>query len=398
MSHRRSWREPDGPAEHTSVMTDEPRYHSSGQFTLDQVSQDQRLGQFSLEDPAMAPLWLVQAALELGALGASLRLGRTQVSLMLRHKGPMAEPEGIARARRIWPELSHSQEGDLCRWVFRRRIGGAQLHREKIWLQQRARFCPIPFKVNGYLLQPENFVWQTHHQGLMPGGYHLAEFYEPGSGVALFRPDGAASGGLINTAHTYWRETPEGVEPLRWWMPWRVAGQVARLKLCQGFRAGWVALLLGEPGHSSQALAVHCGVVVAEIPLDWPELPGLCLIFDASQRPVDLSGLKLVQTLDLQGWLQQRRGQLAEWVVGRLPRWGGQGRGHGVNSRQNRKEAGVLLSIWAGTLLTGVAVYLPLPLLGLPWIVWHHHSRKQIFQRWRERLQELAEVRSEPDR
>ena len=101
----------------------------------------------------MAPLWLVQATLELGALGASLRLGRTQLSLMLRIKGAVAEPEGVARARRIWPELSYSQEGDLCCWVFRRRGGRAQLHREKIWLQQRARFCPSPFKVIGYLLQ-----------------------------------------------------------------------------------------------------------------------------------------------------------------------------------------------------------------------------------------------------
>ena len=375
-------------------MTDDARYHSSGQFTLDQASQDQRLGQFSLEDPALAPLWLVQAAVELGA-SASLRLGRTQVSLLLRHSGPVTEPAGIGRARRIWPEVSYHQQGDVCSWVFRRQIGRGQLEREKKCLQQRARFCPIPFKVNGYLLQPENFLWQSRQQGLMPSGYHLAELYEPGRGVALFRPDGGASGGRINTAHTYWRETPEGVEPLGWWMPWRVAGQVARLKSCQGFRAGCVALFLGEPGHGSQALAVHHGVVVSEIPLDWPELPGLCVIFDASQRPVDLSGLKLVQTLDLQAWLQQRRAHLAEWVARRLPQWGAEGRGHGVNSRQNRKEAGALLSIWAGTLLTGVAIYLPLPLLGLPWIVWHHHSRKRIFQSWRQRLQELGEGQSE---
>lgn len=375
-------------------MMDEARYESSGQFTLDQASQEQLLGQFALEDQALAPLWLVQAAAELGA-PASLRLGRNQVSLMLRHSQAGVEPEGIGRARRIWPEVSRHQQGEVCSWVFRRQIGRGQLEREKKCLEQRARFCPVPFKVNGYLLQPENFLWQTRHQGLMPAGYHLAEVYEPGTGVALFRPDGGASGGRINTAHTYWRETPEGVEALRWWMPWRVAGQVARLKPCQGFRAGWAALLLGEPGHSSRALAVHQGVVVAEIPLEWPELPGLCLLFDASLRPVDLSGLKLVQTLELQGWLQQRRQQLAGWVASRLPQWGVEGRAHGVNSRQNRKEAGTLLSIWAGTLMTGVAIYLPLPLLGLPWIVWHHHSRKRIFQSWRQRLQELGEVRSE---
>lgn len=375
-------------------MQDEALYHSSGQFTLDEAGQDQQLGQFSLEDPALAPLWLVQAAAELGA-PAGLRLGRTEVSLMVRHTGPLVEPAGIRRARRIWPEASFHQQGDVCSWVFRRRVGRAQRTREKQWLQQRAPFCPIPFKVDGYLLQPENFVWQTHHLGLMPRGYHLAEIYEPGTGLTLFRPDGVASGGRINTAHTYWRETPSGVERLRWWMPWRVGGQVARLKPCQGFRAGWAALLLGEPGHPSQAVAVHQGVVVAEMPLDWPELPGLCLLFDASSRPVDLSGLKLVQTLELQGWLQHRREQLAEWVALRLPEWGAEGRGHGVNSRQNRKEAGALLSIWAGTLLTGVAIYLPLPLLGLPWIVWHHHSRKRIFQSWRKRLQELSGGRGE---
>ena len=372
-------------------------YHSSGQFTLDEAAQNERLGQFSLEDPALAPLWLVQAAVALGAAGASLRLEPRQISLLIRRTGPLVEPEGIVRARKIWPEVSYRQQGDVCNWVFQRNLGRAQLQRERKWLEERARFCPIPLKLNGYLLQPENFVWQARAGGLMPAGYHLAEVYSAasGPGVSLFRPDGQSRGGRINTAHTYWREIADSVEALRWWMPWKVAGQVARLKACQGFRAGWVALFLGEPGHGSKALAVHQGVVVGEIPLSWPELPGLCLLFDASYRPLDLSGLKLVQTLDLQGWLQERREELGRWVSSRLALWGSEGRDHGVHSRQNRKEVGALLSIWAGTLLTGVAIYLPLPLLGLPWIVWHHHSRKQIFQSWRQRLQELGEGQSE---
>lgn len=78
------------------------------------------------------------------------------------------------------------------------------------------------------------------------------------------------------------------------------------------------------------------------------------------------------------------------WRLGCRP--GDRNRGHGVISRQNRKEAGAFLSIWSVTVIAGVAVYLPLPLLGLPWIVWHHQSRRHIFQVWRRRLQELSGV------
>ncbi|MBX3169932.1 MAG: hypothetical protein KF760_21185 [Candidatus Eremiobacteraeota bacterium] len=369
-------------------MNEEAFYHSSGQFTLERAVHDQRLGRDSLEDPALAPLWLVRAAVGLGASGASLRLSGRQVRIQLRCAPEARRPNWLERL-----PLSEERHQDVLTWTWPRPASRTLIRRESLFLRQRARFCPIPLKLNGYILQPEVFAYQAPGSELMPRGYHLAEFYFAGSGISVFRPDGDQAAGRVNSSHTYWREGE--MSALRWWMPWRVAGQVARLKSCRGFRCGALGVLSAQPGQRSRALAVHQGVLAAEMELDWPELPGLCLVFDASAFPVDASGLKLVETLELRGALLDYRARLGQWVAARLESWRPENRGHGVISRQNRKEAGAFLSIWGVTVMTGIAVFLPLPLLGLPWIVWHHRSRRRIFQVWRRRLQELEAARAE---
>lgn len=369
-------------------MSEEAYYHSSGQFTKEPASHAQRLGPESLEDPALAPLWLVRAAVAMGATGASLRLGRQQVRMQLRCAPQARRPGWLERL-----PLSEERHQDVITWTWARPGSRALLRREADFLRRRARFCPIPLKLDGYLLQPEVFAYAPTSSGLMSGAYHLAEFYFAGGGISVFRPDAAQAVGRVNSPHTYWREGE--MTGLRWSFPWRVAGQVARLKSCAGFRCGGLAVLTVQPGQAGLALAVHEGVLVAEMELDWPELPGLCLVFDASAFPVDASGLKLVETLELRGSLLDYRQRLGQWVSSRLASWRPENRGHGVISRQNRKEAGTFLSIWGATVMTGLAVYLPLPLLGLPWIVWHHQSRRRIFQVWRQRLQELDVTRTE---
>ena len=369
-------------------MGEEALYHSSGSFSVAPAARDQRLGPESLEDAALAPLWLVRAAVAMGASGASLRLGRQQVRMQLRCSPSAQRPGWLSRL-----ELREERHQDVLTWIWERPATRGCLRRERQWLRQRARFCPVPLKLDGYILQPEAFAYAPPGSKLFPHAYHLAELYWPGQGVSVFRPDAAQSGGRINSSHTYWREGE--TRPLRWWMPWRVAGQVARLKACQGFACGAVAALVATPAQKSLAVAVHNGVVVAELPLDWPELPGLCLVFFFFFFPEDVSGLKLVDSLELRAALLDSRLQLGEWVASRLDSWQPESRGHGVTSRQNRKEAGAWLSIWGATVMTGIAVYLPLPLLGLPWIIWHHQSRRRIFQVWRQRLQELAVAQTE---
>ncbi|MFN8608433.1 MAG: hypothetical protein U0931_12930 [Vulcanimicrobiota bacterium] len=378
-------------------MSEQAEYHSSGQFTLDRPAQDQRLGQNALEDPCLAPLWLVRAALEAGADAVSLRLGRQRVELRMRLGGSYLRPALLQRADQLWQLQHERQQSRVVECLWQRSVSRELLRREKRALSQRACFCPVPVKLDGYILQPENLTWNSAQADLLPRDYHLAEFYfaEPGPGLSLFRPDGAQTG-RVNSSRTYWRECQEAVERLRWWMPWRVAGQVARLKACQGWRFGWAGLLSAGPGQRGQAVAVHQGVTVWRDSLNWPELGGVYLLFDASDLPLDLSALKLVESLALRGRLEHCRQALVERVRAALPRWGEADRGHGVASRQNRKEAGAWLSVWSLTLVTGVAMYLPLPLLGLPWIVWHHRSRRRIFQMWQARLQELGTVRIEP--
>lgn len=371
-------------------MNEPARYHSSGQFTLDLPAQDQRLGQNSLEDQALAPLWLVRALVQVGAEVANLTLNRHRVVLRIRLRGGYERPALLDRLNQLWQAGAEERQGQVLEWSWKRSIGKSQLGREIHWLRERARYCPIPIKLNGYILQPENLLSESPRTGLLPPDYHLAEFYfEPsGPGLSLFRPDGAGDG-RVNSNRTYWREAEAGVEKLRWWMPWRVAGQVARLKSCHGRHFGWAGLLSAQPAQPSQAVAVHQGVVVWQGSLPWAELPGLLLLLDGSDLQLDLSDLKLVETLAFRARLEECRTALREKIRETLPRWRSVDRSHGVTSQQNRKEAGAWLSIWGVTLVTGAAVYLPLPLLGLPWILWHHQSRKRIFQIWRERLQEL---------
>ena len=372
----------------------QPVFHSSGNFTLNNSRQDSLLGQFSLEEPALAVLLLVQGAVALAASAISIKLEVNRVVLELRLSSAVVEPlpPALQRLDPIWGAATPTKNG----WTWTRRVKAQQLQREISWLQQRARFCPVPLKLNGYIVQPENhFFAASKPARWLRQGYHLAERLmarqadQPG--LAVFRPDAGTQKQLRpNSEHTYWRELEDGVESLRWWMPWRVAGQVARLKSCAGYRVSQAAFLLAQSGQPSRIIAVHQGVVVHDGPADWPELPGLCLIFDASQQALDLSGLSLVNSGELREWLQQQRQLLQDWVSQRVERWNVKGRSHNVTSLQNRKEMGAWLSIWGASLITGLAAYLPLPLLGLPWIVWHHSSRKKIFEHWRQRLIELG--------
>ena len=377
----------------------EPQFHSSGVFTLHGARQDQLLGRFSLEKPALAVLLLVQGAVKLRATALEIDLERERVHLRVRLSSPLPDslPPQLERLGQIWgPATSLVTNEGLQQWTWSRPARRTGIHREVQLLTRRARFCPIPLRLNGYILQPEN----THYPAARPGkwlrpGYHLAERYtsplpdQPG--LALFRPDANRTASQRpNTDHTYWREVEPGTQGLRWWMPWRVAGQVARHKACYGYRVGSAALLLAETGQPTQWVAVSQGVVVEEASPNWPKLPGLCLIFDASRFSTDLSGLKLVHSREFQDWLEEQRQQLTEWIGSRVSGWDAPSRTHNVTSRQNRREIGAWLSLWGVGLVTGVAMYLPLPLLGLPWIVWHHASRKKIFHHWRQRLTELG--------
>lgn len=316
-------------------------YHSSGSFTIDLAKQVQA----NLEEEL--PLLLIRRAVAAGETGLDLRLDRG------------------------WLQ----QE--------RRRVSNAQVQREIKLIEERARFCPIPLRLNGYIVQPENLrIQPDRSDSLLNRGYHLAERYSAGRGLALFCPDAHHPGPRVNSPYTYWRDRPSGLTQLRWWMPWRVAGQVARLKSCPGLRCGSAALLLAQTGQAGRAIAVHQGLVVGEFPL---EIPGLTFIFDASKFAVDASHLKIVHSLELRAYLHEQCQFLSQWVGERLPRW----QSARVTHRQNKKEMAAWLSVWGASLVSGLAVFLPLPLLGLPWIIWHHAARRRILQRWRARLDEL---------
>ena len=374
------------------LVNEQPIYHSSGRFSLDPAREKRHLGQLSLEDPALAVLWMVQAAVDLGAQAIALRLSHRRVSLFIQRDEPLPDrpPAPCDRLIEMWPEFRREERG----YSWQRKIGAAQLRREVQFLRERARFCPVPLKLDGHIVQPESTEFRSHSsQDWVPSGYHLAEHYTASPagqpGLSLFRPDGQRRSQRINTSSTFWRECQGEVGELSWGMPWRVAGQVARLKRCRGFHCSQAALLLAQVQQPSWALAVHRGVVVDNRQLAWPELPGLQLIYDASSLALDLSGLRLVDSQELQQRLQQSRRQLGSWVQDRAPSWSFESRGNNVTSRQSRREIGAWLSVWSLGLLTGTAMYLPLPLLALPWIVWHHRSRTLIYRAWRQRLREL---------
>jgi hypothetical protein len=338
-------------------------------------------------------LWLVQSALRLGASAIAIRLSQSRVSLYLKVAGSLPEvpPPPSDRLQEVWPQFSRHLEG----YEWKRQVSSAQLKRERQSLRQRARYCPVPLKLDGYMVQPEtqSFRPQNDKSGV-PVGYHLAEYYwslDPDqAGLSVFRPDAQSKGLRLNTPTTFWRERQPGVQPLRWWMPWRVAGQVARLRRGYGFRCSQAAFLLAQTDQPSCAIAVHNGIIVDERPLSWPDLRGVQLLFDASRFQVDLSNLRLVNSVAVETHLHELRAQLHNWLSERLPSWNFEGRKNNVTSRQSRKEMGAWLSVWGFAVLTGTGMYLPLPLLALPWIVWHHRSRSQLFAIWRKRLQELS--------
>lgn len=342
-------------------------YDSSGSFTVDSTRAQAVLAQAALEEEL--PLLLIRAAVKSKAKALNLQLTTAQVTVDL----------CLPEFDRHWQPLASGQ--------WSRKITGSQLTRELKLILERARFCPIPLRLNGYISQPENTrVQPAKPDNLLNRAYHLAEHYtsrEPDQpGLSLFCPDAHQKGPRANTPYTYWRDRPDDLEKLRWWMPWRVAGQVARLKSCPGLRCGSAALVLAQTGQAGRAIAVHQGIIVADLPF---ELPGVTLIFDASALAIDASGLQLVRSLELQDYLNQKRQDLSAWIQERLPRW----QAARVTHRQNKKEIAAWLSVWGASLISGLAIFLPLPLLGLPWIVWHHTARKRIFERWQARLAEL---------
>ncbi len=358
-------------------------YDSSGSFTVEAPRQRGLLGDRSLTEPGLAVLWLVQAAVAAGASEVRFRLRSHQLDLAIR---PALTPPSALWQRLLasWGEPQSWQRGDLQLFRWPRRVPKLQLQRECEFLRQRARFCPIPVKLQGYIVQPHLYGYQPQgSRAGVPRNYHLAEVYQKrlGPGVSLFRSQGS----------TAWKSREEGTSDLRWWMPWRVAGQVARLRPARGIRAGAVALLLVQPGQPSSVVAVSQGVIVGQQELDWPELPGLQLVLDVSDLPLDLSNLQLVQGEAWKQRLQEQRQWLGQWVAENHHRWDLRHRRHSVMAEQNQKEITAWLSVWGASLISGAGIYLPLPLLALPWIVWHHSSRRSLAQLWQRRLRELSQ-------
>lgn len=358
-------------------------YDSSGSFTLQPLRQRRLLGDRSLTEPALAVLWLIQAAVTAGASEVRLRLRPQLLDLAIRRVANLQSPLW-QRIEASWGQAQTSVRGELQLFRWSRRVPKLQVQREYELLRQRARFCPIPVKLQGYIVQPHLYGYQPQgSRAGVPRNYHLAEVYQKlrGPGVSLFRSQGS----------TAWKSREEGTLELRWWMPWRVAGQVARLRAARGIRAGAVALLLVQPGQRSSVVAVSQGITVSQQELGWPELPGLQLVLDVSDLPLDLSNLQLVQGEAWQQRLQEQRQWLGQWVAENHHRWDLRHRMHSVTAEQNQKEITAWLSIWGASLISGAGMYLPLPLLALPWIVWHHRSRRSLAQLWQRRLRELSQ-------
>lgn len=382
-----------------SEMDSEASYDSSGRFTIDAARQRGLLRDYGLEEPAEAVLVGVQGVVETGAEAMALRLATGRVQLELKNPlfDPGALPEALQRALAFWEggeAARWQQNGPFWKICIPRQVEPAQVRREKSLLKQRCAFCPIPLKLEGHVLQPGTWSAPLPRKAkrLHPE-YHLAEWYwsrgeQPG--IGLFRPDASDPGPAVNSETTFWRECDKGVEALNWMVPWRVAGQVARQKPVSGYRAGACVVLRAETSGRSEALGVHRGVEVFQQKLPWPELPGLFLLFDASALPVDLSGLTLVDSLKLQGFLSEARQRISQWTLERKRKWRVETRWSGANAWQTRKEVGAWLSIWGLSMLTGAGAFLPLPFLALPWIVWHHGSRRKTVEAWNRRLDELG--------
>jgi hypothetical protein len=271
--------------------------------------------------------------------------------------------------------------------VDRDPLSGQGLQLEGQLLQQRCRFSPVPILDQGRPLHSEHFSQES-------SCFHLAELYRQGEanvggGVAVLRRDAAAPNHPVNSSWTYWREFEGQARRIRWHVPQKVAGVVARYRAVEGFRCGMIALLQARPGLPNQLFAVAGGVVVENLALDWPEFSGLTVIFDAAHLPRDGSGLKLVQGLEWQLHLDELRQSLSRWTRERFPAWMRALSNSHVYNPQLKREMGAWFALWGGGMLTGLAPYLPLPFLGLPWILWHHSQRKKTRKVLAQRLAEL---------
>lgn len=353
-------------------MNDEAIYDSSGVFQLAVKPGSRTLE--ALEHPSAEVLWWVQDLVQAGAQELDLDLGLSHFQMRARidpKRSPQME--------------GGSQRGQHWQWARSRQVSRAFLTQELDWVHRRCGYCPIPLRCNGMIVQ--NFFPTL-------SGYHLAEYYHQHQGrppgLSLLRSDLSGRGGLCNTDQTLWREWLGPVQGVRWMLPQRVAGMVARLRPAQGVRCSEAVLVLASRGQASHLHPVHRGVLLPSRELDWPGMGGLEVFWDASSLPTDLSRLKLVEGLELRACLEELRQRLALWLRERCEAWERAVPRCRITARQSRREMSAWLGLWGMGMVTGAAPFLPLPLLGLPWIVWHHGSRRKIQRALRERIDELA--------
>ncbi|CAN0439413.1 unnamed protein product, partial [Phaeothamnion confervicola] len=262
----------------------------------------------------------------------------------------------------------------------------AQVEREIRLLRERCRFCSVQIWLNDEVVQPSHFGARGGQTGnLLPADFHLAEFYRGGTGLAIFRDDWSTPLGpghvWLDSGQTLQREVlGQALQSLRWMFPERVAGMTARTVAHRGVLCSAAAFLLPDRGLPATATPVLWGVTAK--PFEWPGPPGVQLVFDASERSTDLSGLTLVENESiLEGW-----GDILEPWVQRVSR--------GMMSRlkdgsafswQTRREIKVIMGVFGATVITGASAFLPLPFLGLPWAMWYYGSRRKAIEKLRQR-------------
>lgn len=364
-------------------------YDSSGTFSVDLARARQQASKF-LEDPAQAILWVVQAAVASGGSQLEFRRSRRRLEIDCHGFRPHPQEACWARVFDFWQgaQVVGQNGHDSWRIVLERRASSQFLQHEGQFLREGCQFAPLPVLDQGRPLHSEHFSHEN-------AGFHLAELYRQsdppvGGGVAVLRKDAAQTGHRVNTPWTYWREFEGQARRVRWHFPQVVAGMVARHRAVEGFRCSLVALLQARPGLPNRLFAVCGGVVVENSPLDWDEFSGLTLIFDAGHLPVDGSGLKLVRGTALQGQLEELRQSLRNWTCSRSLAWKRALQDSHVYSPQLKREMGAWFALWGGGMLTGLAAFLPLPFLGLPWIMWHHSQRKKTRTVLAQRLAEFG--------
>lgn len=409
-------------------------HDSSGTLTLERARAARLLVEHTLEDPALAVLWVVQAAVASGASKLRFHIHRNLLSLRLVKPelsevplkspesylgGPQAVSHGrLALALRAWSQQGLTRAE--CRWFvggavwmeitdldtplparpegrldlgirLHRKVKKSQVEREIMVLRERCRFCPVQIWVNEDVVQSANYgARRGQAKSLLPADFHLAEYYRGGSGLAIFRSDWNTpldAGHLwLDSGQTLQREVSgDTLQALRWTFPDKVAGMTARTVAHRGVQCSAAAFLLPEQGLPATATPVLWGVSARS--LAWSGPPGVHLAFDASQRATDLSGLALVQDDSLlAGWEQaldpwvQRvsRGMMSRLKDGSAFSW------------QTRREIKVIMGLFGATVITGASAFLPLPFLGLPWAMWYYGSRRKAIEKLRQRCLELA--------